>query len=425
MRLNNRAVVKTTYAVVAIVIIVVAAVTAIYLPKLLTPPAPAKDTIKVGVSLSLSGGFASPSQRQLWGMLMWVEDVNAKGGIYVADLGKNLKVNLVYYDDRGDSATATRLYERLITEDKVDILMGPYGSGIAMAVSPVAEKYGIPMINQMGASDAIPKAGFNNVFTVIAVTSEFALSRVELMGQLGKANTFGILTSNELYPLTVANPTKALLENKGYKSVFWEEYPRGLTDFSAVLLRAKTANPDFFYMVCYPADAFVAMRQMKDINFAPKLVMFDDGPNDPQFIPVFGKDAEGVTTQMSWTWYLPFPSVKNFTARFLERYGENPRHWSSMPYAAGEIMAYAIQKAGTLQPDKVRQALLQMQDVMTLVGPVTFGDWVSPMGDKLHNINMRANNYVLQIQGGTMRVITPASYANTNIAYPWHPSWAT
>ncbi|MEM2989409.1 MAG: ABC transporter substrate-binding protein, partial [Candidatus Bathyarchaeia archaeon] len=249
--------------------------------------------------------------------------------------------------------------------------------------------------------------------------------RAELLDSLSpKPKTFALLTSNELYPLTVARATKTLWEKAGYTGVFYEEYPRGVTDFSAILLRAKDANPDVFYAVCYPADAFVIMRQMKDIKFAPKLIFLDDGPNDPKFVEVFGKEAEGVFTQMSWHWELPFPGAKEFVDRFKARYNELPRHWSAYPYAAGQFIEKAIEKAGSLDSAKLRAAFLELKDVPTIVGPVTFGDWTNPMGVKLKQINLGAINFGLQIQKGEMRVAIPRKYSSVDIIYPW-PGWAS
>jgi branched-chain amino acid transport system substrate-binding protein len=424
MSIRRKGIAKTTYIAIIIAIIVIAAIGgAAYM--YMKPAPPAKESIKIGISLGLSGGFAAPSQRQLWGAMMWIEEVNERGGIYVAEYGKKLKVSLVYYDDRSDSATATRLYERLITEDKVDILLGPYGSGITLATAPIAEKYKVIMISQMAAADTIPAKGYDYVFTLLTVASRFGLSRVELLDSLSpKPKSIALLTSNELYPLTVARASKALWEKAGYTTVFYEEYPRGVTDFSAILLRAKAANPDVFYAVCYPADAFVIMRQMKDIKFAPKLVFLDDGPNDPKFVEVFGKEAEGVFTQMSWHWELPFPGAKEFVEKFKARYNELPRHWSAFPYAAGQVIEKAIEKAGSLNSEKLRAALLELKNVQTIVGPVSFGDWTNPMGEKLKQINLEGINYCLQIQKGEMKVAIPRKYASVDIIYPW-PGWAS
>jgi len=414
------------YAIV-IIVIIIAIGTAAYYTVFYKPPPPPKEVIKIGVSFGLSGAYAAPSQRQLWGVLMWVEEINEQGGIYVKEYGRKLKVQLIYYDDRSDPATAVKLYERLITEDKVDILLGPYASGITFAVAPVAEKYKKVMISQMAAADKIPAQGYKYVFTTLPVTSQFALSRVELLNYLKKEKgydikTFALITSSELYPLSVARPTKTLLEKEGYKCVLYEEYPKGLTDFSAILLKAKEANPDFLYFVCYPADAYIIMRQLKGIGFKPKLIMFDDGPNDPKFVETFGDVAEGVLTQMSWHWELPFEGVKEFTEKFKARYGEYPRHWSAFPYAACQVIKAAIEKAGTLDNEKIRETLLTMKNIPTIVGPVTYGDWTNPMGQKLYQINLNGRNLVLQIQKGQMRIVIPRKYSTVEIMFPW-PGW--
>jgi branched-chain amino acid transport system substrate-binding protein len=382
-----------------------------------------ENEIRIGISLGLSGGYAGPSQRQLWGLLMAIEDINAAGGIYVKEYGKKLPIRLIYYDDRGDSATAIKLYERLITEDKVHILLGPYGSGTTLAVAPVPEKYKVVMISQMAAADTIPAQGYKYVFTLLPVASQFGLSRLGFLDSLSpKPKTFAIVTSNELYPLTVANSTRMLLQKAGYTMVYFDTYPRGTTDFSGILLKIKPLNPDFLYFVCYPPDAFVIMEQMKGLGITPKILMFDDGPNDPKFVEVFKEEAEGVLTQMSWHWALPFPGVANFTKRFLERYGEYPRHWSAYPYAAIQVIKYAIEKAGSLDTEKIRSALLQLKGEMTLVGPVKFEDWTNPMGVKLTQINTGARNLVLQIQKGEMKIVYPKDVANAEPIYPW-PGW--
>ncbi|MEM2256429.1 MAG: amino acid ABC transporter substrate-binding protein [Candidatus Bathyarchaeia archaeon] len=423
----RKAVSKMTVVMLITVIIVVAAIGGglyYYFTQVFKPE---KNEILVGVSLALTGTYAAPSQRQLWGFLMWIEDVNAEGGIYVKEYNKKLPVRFVYYDDRGDSATAVKLYERLITVDNVDFLFGPYGSGITLATAPVAEKYKKLMLSQMAAADTIPAQNYSYVFTTLAVASQFGLSRKALLDYLTKdlgygIETFGVVTSSELYPLTVARSTIKLLEDAGYTKVLYEEYPKGLTDFSAILTKAKDANPDFLYFVCYPADSYVILRQLQAIDYKPKLLMFDDGPNDPAFVQAFGTVAEGILTQMSWHWEAPFPLASNFTERFKARYGEYPRHWSALPYAAGQVLKMAIEKAGTLDTEKVRSVLLTENFTSTIYGNIKFGDWVNPQGQKLQQINLNAVNFVLQIQNGVLKIIAPKQYKSADPIFPY-PGW--
>jgi len=414
---------KIQTIIIIIVVAIALIVGVVYYISLPASIPAAENEIRIGISLGLSGGYAGPSQRQLWGLLMAVEDINTAGGIYVKEYGKKLPIRLIYYDDRGDFATAIKLYERLITEDKVHVLLGPYGSGTTLSVSSVPEKHKVIMISQMAAADTIPAQGFKYVFTLLPVASQFGLTRLGFLNSLSpKPQTFALVTSNELYPLTVANSTKILLERSGYTLTYFDTYPKGTTDFSGILLNIKQTNPDFVYFVCYPTDAFIIMEQMKGLKITPKLLMFDDGPNDPKFISVFGKDAEGILTQMSWHPALPYPEVENFTKRFQERYNELPRHWSAFPYAAIEVIKYAIEKAGSLNTDKIRNALLELNGEMTLVGPVKFEDWINPMGVKLTQINTGASNLILQIQGGEMKILYPKDVANAEPIYPW-PGW--
>jgi branched-chain amino acid transport system substrate-binding protein len=420
---GKKAITKIQGLVISVVIVIALIAGIVYYISSLPPSTPAENEIRIGISLSLSGGYAGPSQRQLWGLLMAIEDLNAAGGIYVKEYGKKLPLRLIYYDDRGDSATAIKLYERLITEDKVHVLLGPYGSGITLSVCSVPEQHKVVMISQMAAADTIPAQGYKYVFTLLPVASQFGLIRKGFLDSLTpKPQTFALVTSNELYPLTVANSTRILLKQAGYTETYFDMYPKGTTDFSGILMNIKQNIPDFIYFVCYSTDPYILMEQMKSLDIAPKLLMFDDGPNDPKFIQTFGAEAEGVLTQMSWHWALPYPEVENFTKRFQERYNELPRHWSAFPYATVEVLKYAIEQVGSLDADKIRAGLLQLNGTMTLVGPVKFEDWTNPMGVKLTQINTGSSNLVLQIQGGEMKILYPKELANAQPIYPW-PGW--
>ena len=369
-------------------------------------PVAAQTPIKIGASMSVTGTYAKPGTYQKQGYDVCIDELNAKGGI----LGR--KVELVIYDDQSTPATAVRLYEKLITEDKVDAVMGPYSSPITEAVANVSEKYQKVMVSPLAATTSIFKKGRKYIFMVITPAENYLDGLIDMAAKRG-LKTVAIIHEDTLFPKASAAGTVEAAKKKGMQVVLQEAYPKGNTDFSALLVKIKAANPDVIAAGTYFDDAVAITRQMKELNVNPKMFGLTVGGDLPEFYDLLKQNAEYVYGSTQWDESLPYPGQKEFLAAYKAKFkGQEPSYHTAAGYAGCLIYAEAVKKAGSLDADKVRDQLLKME-IKT-----AFGDYkVEPDGFQIaHKMVM------LQWQDGRRIVVWPDDLANGKIRYPT-PEW--
>ena len=369
-------------------------------------PVAAQTPIKIGASMSVTGTYAKPGTYQKQGYDVCIDELNAKGGI----LGR--KVELVIYDDQSTPATAVRLYEKLITEDKVDAVMGPYSSAVSEAVANVTEKYKKVMVAPLAATTSIFKKGRKYIFMVITPAENYLDGLIDMAAKRG-LKTVAIIHEDTLFPKASAAGTVEAAKKKGMQVVLQEAYPKGNTDFSALLVKIKAANPDVIAAGTYFDDAVAITRQMKELNVNPKMFGLTVGGDLPEFYDLLKQNAEYVYGSTQWDESLPYPGQKEFLAAYKAKFkGQEPSYHTAAGYAGCLIYAEAVKKAGTLDADKVRDQLLKME-IKT-----AFGEYkVEPDGFQIaHKMVM------LQWQDGKRIVVWPADLANGKMRYPT-PEW--
>src|SRR6266478_2482991 len=239
-------------------------------------PAEAQGPIRIGASLSLTGTYAKLGRNQHEGYKLCVKDLNTKGGL----LGR--KVELVVYDDQSTPATAVRLYEKLITEDRVDGVMGPYSSPVTEASVNVTEKYKKVMVAPLAATTSIFKKGRKHIFMVISPAEVYLEGLVDMAVKRG-LKTVAVVNEDTLFSKAAAAGAVEIAKKKGLQVVFAEAYPKGNTDFSALLTKVKAANPDVLAAATYFDDAVALTRQMKELNVNPKMFGVTVGGDLPEF----------------------------------------------------------------------------------------------------------------------------------------------
>ena len=369
-------------------------------------PVAAQTPIKIGASMSVTGTYAKPGTYQKQGYDVCIDELNAKGGI----LGR--KVELVIYDDQSTPATAVRLYEKLITEDKVDAVMGPYSSAITEAVVNVTEKYKKVMVAPLAATTSIFKKGRKYIFMVITPAENYLDGLIDMAAKRG-LKTVAIIHEDTLFPKASAAGTVEAAKKKGMQVVLQEAYPKGNTDFSALLVKIKAANPDVIAAGTYFDDAVAITRQMKELNVNPKMFGLTVGGDLPEFYDLLKQNAEYVYGSTQWDESLPYPGQKEFLAAYKAKFkGQEPSYHTAAGYAGCLIYGEAVKKAGTLDADKVRDQLLKME-IKT-----AFGDYkVEPDGFQIaHKMVM------LQWQDGKRIIVWPDDLANGKPRYPT-PEW--
>ena len=323
-------------------------------------PAAAQAPIKIGASISMTGTYAKPGIYQKEGYELCVQEANDKGGL----LGR--KIDLVVYDDQSTPATGQRLYEKLITEDKVDVVMGPYSSAISEAVANVTEKYRKVMVAPLAATTSIFKKGRKYIFMVISPAEVYLEGLVDIAAKRG-LKTIAIVNEDTLFPKTAANGTAEFAKKRGLQIVLQEAYPKGNTDFSALLTKIKAANPDVIAASTYFDDAVALTRQMKELNVTPKMFGVTVGGDLPEFYDLLKQNAEYIYGATQWEPTLPYPGQKEFMAAYQKKFNHEPSYHAAAGYAGCALYLDAVKRAGTLDADKVRDQLLKLE-TRTMLG---------------------------------------------------------
>jgi len=368
-------------------------------------PAAAQTPIKIGASMSVTGTYAKPGSYQKEGYDVCIDELNAKGGL----LGR--KVELVIYDDQSQPATAVKLYEKLITEDKVNAVMGPYSSAVSEAVANVTEKYKKVMVAPLAATTSIFKKGRKYIFMVITPAENYLDGLIDMAAKRG-LKTVAIINEDTLFPKASAAGTAEAAKKRGMQVVLQEAYPKGNTDFSALLVKIKAANPDVIAAGTYFDDAVAITRQMKELNVNPKMFGLTVGGDLPEFHDLLKQNAEYVYGSTQWDETLPYPGQKEFLAAYTKKFKHEPSYHAAAGYAGCLIYGEAVKRAGTLDADKVREQLLKME-IKT-----AFGDYkVDADGFQVaHKMVM------LQWQDGKRVVVWPDDLAGGKARYPT-PEW--
>jgi len=365
----------------------------------------AQTPIKIGASMSVTGTYAKPGSYQKEGYDVCIDELNAKGGL----LGR--KVELVIYDDQSQPATAVKLYEKLITEDKVDAVMGPYSSAVSEAVANVTEKYRKVMVAPLAATTSIFKKGRKYIFMVITPAENYLDGLIDMAAKRG-LKTVAIINEDTLFPKASAAGTAEAAKKRGMQVVLQEAYPKGNTDFSALLVKIKAANPDVIAAGTYFDDAVAITRQMKELNVNPKMFGLTVGGDLPEFYDLLKQNAEYVYGSTQWDESLPYPGQKEFLTAYKKKFKHEPSYHSAAGYAGCLLYADAVKKAGSLDADKVREQLLKLET------RTAFGDYkVEPDGFQVaHKMVM------LQWQDGKRVIVWPDDLSNGKPRYPT-PEW--
>ncbi|HEV8472480.1 MAG TPA: amino acid ABC transporter substrate-binding protein [Methylomirabilota bacterium] len=321
-------------------------------------PATAQGPIRIGASLSLTGTYAKLGKNQHEGYQLCEKDLNAKGGL----LGR--KLQMVVYDDQSLPATAVRLYEKLITEDKVDGVMGPYSSPVTEASVNVTEKYKKVMVAPLAATTSIfkrpPGQKRNYVFMVISPAEVYLEGLIDMGAKRG-LKTIAVVNEDTLFSKAAAAGAVDQAKKKGLQVVYQEAYPKGNTDFSALLTKVKAANPDILAAATYFDDAVALTRQMKELAVNPKMFGVTVGGDLPEFYDTLKQNAEYIYGATQWEHVLPYPGNQEFFDAYKKEFNHEPSYHSTAGYAGCLIYAEGVKRAGTLDADKVREQLLKLE----------------------------------------------------------------
>jgi branched-chain amino acid transport system substrate-binding protein len=390
-------------------------------------PAHAADPMKVGVSLALTGGVAANGKQILMALEFWRDDVNAKGGL----LGR--PVELVYYDDQSNPSNVPALYTKLITVDKVDLLLGPYATNMVAPAMPVIMQNNKTTISFL-AIGINRHFNYPRYFSMVPVGPKgpgaFSDGFFELAAaQSPKPQTVAIVSADAEFAKTAADAARDNAKAAGFTVVYDRSYPPPTTDFLPVMRAVQAANPDVVYVAAYPPDTVGIVRAANEINLAPK--MFGGAMIGMLVAPIkvqLGPLANGLVIGESFVRAPPFefPGVADLFKRYQAKaagQGVDPLGHGFVPfgYAAGQVLAKAVEETKSTDDDKLA-AYIRSNTFPTVVGDIAFGkdgEWAKSrqLFTQFQNV---APNDLEQFRAGSKQVILwPAEYKTGNMIYPY------
>src|SRR5229473_993597 len=366
-------------------------------PLLDSLPASAADTIVLGAAISMTGKTAKEGEYTRDGYQFAVDTLNKAGGITIG--GKPYKLQLKYYDDESKSERTAQLFEKLVNEDKVNFLLGPYASAPTATAAPIAEKYKIPMVEGNGSAESIFNKGYKYSFMVLSPAKLYLRGIIDVVRRKDPAlKTVAILGENEPFSKEVASGAADYAKQLGMDVVYHELYPSNTQDVSSLLTNVKA----------------------KDLGVSPKAMGFSVGPSSPEFRANLKQDADYMFGATQWTsalkyngedvWKTPQAFAQAFKAKY-PNYGDIPYQVAE---SAAAVIVYqkAIEKAGGLDPKKVRDAIAAL-DVMTFYGQIKFDS---------RGVNIYKPMAAEQLQpDGKKYTVGPPEVAEKEAIYPMPP----
>ena len=374
--------------------------------------ASAKDAITMGFSISLTGMYAAQAAGQMDAYQLWEETVNNRGGIHVKKYGKKLPVKLVYYDDKSQAETAVRVYEKLITEDKVDVVLSPATTGIHFAVAPMAEKYKVPIVGSTAASVKLRDIKTEYFWFITACVPDRQMEAlVDLLKHL-KIKNIAIIYAQELFPRENLQFLDPYVKEAGFNVLLRKDYPMGAKDLTTLLSEVKAKNPEAVIALCYVPGSFTMTTQAQEVGLNPKLFFQLIGPAAVPFGPKFGPAAEGLTTMGHWSPKGKWPGARDFHDSYVAKFNKKPDYLNStLAYASCQIVEQTIEKVGSLDWKNMRD-YIAAHEFQTINGPMKFSG----------TENTRTPSMILQWQKGELEIIWPESTATAKPLYP-KPAW--
>jgi branched-chain amino acid transport system substrate-binding protein len=379
------------------------------------------ETILLGSAISLTGKYATAGNHAKVGYDFAVDKINAAGGVKVG--GKSYMLEIKYYDDESTPARGGQLAERLINQDGVQYMLGPYSSGLTKAIAPVTEKYKIPMVEAEGASRSLFNKGYKYLFAVLSTSEQYLASAVALAAEVAKKNgkdpssvKVALAFENDPFSLDVRAGVLDDIKKHGLTVVIDDKLPRNLTDMTATMTKIKALKPDLLVVSGHSKGAGTATRQIAEMKLSIPMVAMTHCES-ADLVGKYGATANGYLCATQWSETLSysdpmFGTAAEFNTEIKKTYEAYAN--KSVPYqlaqasAAVYVFKDAFERAGSLDKDKLRDALAAT-DLATFYGQIKFTE----AGN-----NMAKPMVLRQIQDGKYNVVAPTAYASHELQWP-------
>jgi len=369
--------------------------------------------ITIGASLPLTGRMSEPGTAAKQGYEVWAAFVNANGGI----LGRQVELTII--DNASDQDTAVADYEKLITVDEVDFVVGPFSSFLVIPTSEVAARYGYAFVEPAGGAPDVFNRGLTNIFFAQpAPGDEQAIPFTDFVIALPddtRPTTFAVVSQDDPFTIGVMDGVKDALTAAGIELVFDEIYAPETTDFSAIAIQVADLDPDLIVGGTQLEDTIGQIRAYQDAGYQPRLAFFTTGPSLPgPFREGVGEATEGVFAAISW-----FPEAEEYqnadmVAGYLEMFGgemgDIPEDVANA-FTVGQVLQQGVEAVGSVDNAALIEELHQ-GTYQTVVGPLSFNELGQPQGTFM----------LLQWQGDTFAIVGPGERARAEPIVP-KPSW--
>jgi branched-chain amino acid transport system substrate-binding protein len=385
-------------------------------------PASAKvegDTIILGSAISLTGKYSSNGVNAQHGYDFAVDTINKAGGVKVG--GKSYKLKVVYYDDESTPARGAQLAERLIQQDGVKFILGPYSSGLTKAIAPVTEKYKIPMVEAEGAARSLFTQGYRYMLAVLSTSEQYLASSVALAAEMAEKQgkkpsdvRVAMVFENDPFSLDVRAGVVDDAKKFGMQIVLDDKMPRDLSDISATLTKVKALKPDLLVISGHEKGATTAARQIMEMKVDVPMIAMTHCESG-KIVQQFGKATESIICPTQWSETLTyqvkyFGSSGDYDKAFKAAYPS----YKTVPYQTAQASAAvlvwkdAFERANSFDTEKLRDALAATE-METFYGNVKF----APEGN-----NVAKPMVLRQIQDGEYKVVAPTKWASSKLVYP-------
>lgn len=379
------------------------------------------ETITLGSAISLTGKYATNGMHAKNGYEFAIQKIKDAGGVKFG--GKCYNFNVIYYDDESKGDRAATLAERLINQDKVQYMLGPYSSGMTKAIAPVTEKYQIPMIEAEGASRSLFNKGYKYLFAVLSTSEQYLASAITLAAEKAKESgkepssvKVAIAVENDPFSLDIRAGVLEDAARYGMETVVDEKLPRDLSDMSAILTKVKLLKPDVLIVSGHSKGAATAVRQIDEQNVkAPMVAVTHCEAAD--VTGKFGAAANDILCSTQWAETLTyedplFGTAANFNtevkAAFPDYANKKVPYQLAQASAAVYVFKDAFERAGSLDKEVLRDAI-SATDLQTFYGGIKF----SEAGN-----NIAKPMVLRQIQDGEYNVVAPSAFASHPLNWP-------
>jgi branched-chain amino acid transport system substrate-binding protein len=383
----------------------------------------AQDTIVLGAAVSLTGKYSTNGKNTKDGYDLAVKMINDKGGVKVGDKTYNLEVK--YYDDESTPARGTELAERLIQQDGVKFMLGPYSSGLTKAIAPVTEKFQVPMVEGNGASRSLFTSGYKYLFAVLSTSEQYLTSAIALAAEHAEAQgrkpselKLAMAFENDPFSQDVRDGVLDDAKRFGMQIVIDDKLPKDLNDMAATLTKVKAVKPDILVVSGHDKGATTAVRQIAEMKVDVPMLAITHC-DSAQVAENLGAAAEYTLCASQWASTLSykddlFGSAADYAKLFKQTFDYEPPYQAAESTAAVQVFADAFTRAGSLDPQAVRDAIAATE-METFYGNIKFDETGK---------NIAKPMVLFQVLNGEYQVVAPTKWAAVKFVHP-RPDWSS